>query len=149
MEGMCVLTWTFGRRYEGYFKNDMRNGYGKEIFETGKIYDGEWKDNKKNGYGKIYFKGGNVYYGEWKDDEINGYGTYICETGEWIHGGMWLNNKRHGRGILLLKEDPVIGEWVNGELQGKILRISKSSEIFEENWSDGKSISSQKILGFN
>ena len=41
--------WPDGRRYEGDWKDGVRDGNGIDTFSNGERYDGEWKDDKKNG----------------------------------------------------------------------------------------------------
>ena len=40
-----------GGKYEGNFKDGMKNGKGTYIYSNGSKYEGEWKDNKKHGKG--------------------------------------------------------------------------------------------------
>jgi hypothetical protein len=46
MHGYGLLTWKDGKKYEGYFVNDKREGQGKFTWKDGRIYDGMWKDGK-------------------------------------------------------------------------------------------------------
>ncbi len=40
MHGKGVYTWKDGRRYEGEYINDKKQGYGKYIWTDGRIYMG-------------------------------------------------------------------------------------------------------------
>ena len=42
-----------GSIYEGWWKDDNANGYGRLIRASGDIYEGEFKDGKFNGIGKF------------------------------------------------------------------------------------------------
>ena len=56
--------------FEGEYKNEKRNGKGKEYdYYTKKIiFDGEYIDNKRNGIGKEYDKNGVLRFkGEFKE----------------------------------------------------------------------------------
>jgi hypothetical protein len=39
-------------------------------------YEGEWKDNKKEGWGKKVYEDTSYYIGHWENDKKNGYGMY-------------------------------------------------------------------------
>ena len=47
---MARFTWSDGKKYEGHYEDDKRNGHG-DIFSLsdGRIYEGQWRDNKMNG----------------------------------------------------------------------------------------------------
>lgn len=40
----------------------MKNGKGIFYFKEGCVYDGEWKDNKMNGFGKLFYPNGKMAY---------------------------------------------------------------------------------------
>lgn len=42
-------------RYEGYMRNEEKNGHGALYFKDGGHYEGEWKDDKMHGFGKLYY----------------------------------------------------------------------------------------------
>jgi antitoxin component YwqK of YwqJK toxin-antitoxin module len=47
----------------------MRNGRGKFYYQDGGYYDGQWKNDQMNGYGKLYYDGGALAYeGNWIND---------------------------------------------------------------------------------
>ena len=104
--GKGKYTYQNGDVYEGMWSDDVKDGYGKLIFENdsktyvgdfisgvfegwgtlhilgGEKYEGEWKNGKKSGEGTYYYPFGNIYTGEWKDDKRNGKGTYIYPFGK-------------------------------------------------------------------
>jgi hypothetical protein len=45
-------------RYEGEWKDGMREGRGKMVFHVGGSYEGEWKSNSYHGKGVVTFPGG-------------------------------------------------------------------------------------------
>jgi len=47
---------------------------GTFYYDNGNKYEGDWKNDTMNGYGKYYFSNGDKYEGEWKDGKINGKG---------------------------------------------------------------------------
>lgn len=51
-----------GAIYEGWRKNGLRWGPGRQIESNGLIYDGEWADNLPNGYGQVtYYPNNNTF----------------------------------------------------------------------------------------
>lgn len=35
--------------------NGLKHGYGKFYYQDGGYYEGQWKNNKMDGYGKLYY----------------------------------------------------------------------------------------------
>ena len=46
MHGYGEYSWSDGRRYEGEFNNDLKNGRGTFIWPDGRKYEGEWLNGK-------------------------------------------------------------------------------------------------------
>lgn len=58
-----------GTRYEGHFKDDLKDGHGKLSYElTGDCYEGEWSRDNIHGDGKFSFSNGDVYLGKFRDN---------------------------------------------------------------------------------
>ena len=51
MDGYGVLQIQKKSVYEGYFKDDVANGFGTIIFENGDHYTGEWLKGQMHGIG--------------------------------------------------------------------------------------------------
>jgi hypothetical protein len=49
--------------YEGQFKDDIYNGFGRFIYSNGNYYIGNWLDGKRSGFGKLVDKSGRIYEG--------------------------------------------------------------------------------------
>ena len=59
--------------YEGQFKDDVYNGFGRFIYSNGNYYIGNWLDGKRSGYGKLVEnKTGRVYEGQWQFSKFIG-----------------------------------------------------------------------------
>jgi hypothetical protein len=58
-------------KLEKYLENqlDNLNNNSIEIDKKCDIYEGNWKNDKKNGYGKMTYSDGTIYEGEWENDE--------------------------------------------------------------------------------
>lgn len=61
-----------GSVYEGQFRNEYKDGYGRQIWDDGEYYLGQFKDNKREGLGKFVFKSGRVQQGRWENDQFKG-----------------------------------------------------------------------------
>jgi hypothetical protein len=88
---------------------DCKNGAGKKEDHFGK-YVGFFKNSLKEGYGKFTFSNGEIYEGQWQNDRPTK-GKYTWKTGEYWDGGVWLklnyknfssNVVPNGNGILTL-----------------------------------------------
>ena len=49
--------------YIGQWKNGLRHGKGKQLWNDGSIYEGCWLENTANGYGRLIHSDGDVYLG--------------------------------------------------------------------------------------
>ena len=59
----------------------LRHGQGTQVWPDGARYEGEWRNNQANGFGKFWHADGDIYEGEWKDDKANGKGVYLHVNG--------------------------------------------------------------------
>ena len=98
LEYMDHYTFKNGACYKGQWKNNMRNGYGVNIWPDNAKFEGFWKNNKANGKGTFYHTNGDVIEGNWIDDKLSGFGTYIHKSGQ-KYEGMWVDDVQHGFGI--------------------------------------------------
>ena len=117
--------------YEGEYKDEKREGYGKYIYENGEYYIGEWLKDKMHGKGILYYNIGNIKYeGEFVNSKKEGKGKYIYENGEY-YIGEWLNDKMHGKGILYYENGNIKydGDFYNGKIEGKGKYIYESGDI--------------------
>ena len=55
-----------GRRYEGSFANDKKEGYGEYYWADGKAYKGKWLDGKQHGEGIYIRANGKERKGLWE-----------------------------------------------------------------------------------
>ena len=46
MDGTGVFTWADGRKYEGEYVEDKKEGHGIFTWPDQRRYDGQWKDGK-------------------------------------------------------------------------------------------------------
>ena len=67
MHGFGKIEWADGRRYEGEYENDKKQGQGTFYWADGRKYVGSWKNGKQHGQGEYYLKNGDKKIGEWVD----------------------------------------------------------------------------------
>ena len=68
--------------YEGYIKDNKRNGKGRYTWHDGNRYEGDWVDDQKEGMGKFSWTTGDVYEGEYKADKRHGVGVKNYNNGD-------------------------------------------------------------------
>jgi hypothetical protein len=134
--------------YEGSFKNGVLSGTG--IVNIGDEYDkvyqvsyiGEFKGGNLNGFAKKVWPDGSYYEGQWNENVlINGTASFAGEftySGEMSYRGEILTNKSEkyekrallnldGKGKLYTaKGDTLIGDFRNGQINGKGLYLSSN-----------------------
>lgn len=166
--GFGIQLFSNGRKYEGYWKNDMYNLYGRIIDEKGVVYEGNFVNGKLNGKGiesyfidedkRYYYKGeffddnkhgqGEIetktysYEGQFRNNYKNGKGKYISKVkgNEFVYEGNFDNDNFNEFGVLTyLNEEYYEGEFQNGEFHG----IGKytyplTNEVHEGNYENGK-----------
>lgn len=106
-------------------------------------YTGSWKDNLKDGFGIQVFENGNKYEGDWKNNKMNGQGTlWILDQKRSLrrrYTGDWVNGKKHGRGTMFFpNEDRYDGFWMDNEPQGEGRMIYRNGDVYVGQWSAGK-----------
>ena len=103
--------------YEGYWKNNARNGEGTMYwYNLGQEYTGEWLDGVQWGKGENiwYLKRidasqyllRNHYCGNFVNGERDGWGCFYYANGA-MYEGEWKQNVRHGRGTFTFKNGSV------------------------------------------
>ena len=117
--GQGNIIYANGTKYEGTFKNDYHDGYGKLMQSNGEIYEGEWKKGKINGKGMRIHSNGNKYIGNYVNNVRNGNGHLIFVNGE-SYNGNFINGKANGIGIFKFKNGNIYeGEFKDNLIMGK------------------------------
>ena len=108
-----------GSVYEGEWKDDIRNGYGKMTWPGGRVYEGQLQKSIRNGIGKMTWPDGSVYEGEWKDGIRNGYGKMTWPDGR-VYEGQYINGIKTGYGKMTWPDGKVYrGEWKDDKINSK------------------------------
>ena len=111
--------YKLGLIYEGYWKDNKKNGIGIEKKLDGSLYEGEFKNGKKNGIGIYYWKDNSVYFGNWLDNNCHGFGVFK-NGNKSKYQGEFLYNKRSGYGELIKYNNGsfYFGFWSNNKRKG-------------------------------
>ncbi|CAD8159648.1 unnamed protein product [Paramecium octaurelia] len=94
--------------------NFQNEEYICETYLDGSIYEGFKKNQKKNGQGSLYYSDGGFYIGQWQNDVMNGYGSLYYPSGKLAYQGCWVNGKFQGKGMLF-NENPKDCQDINYE----------------------------------
>ena len=119
-------------RYEGFWGNNKREGYGVYIFSNHNRYEGDWKNGKKEGKGIFYFNSGERYEGDFKNGNFEGKGVFYFNSGNRYEGD-FKNDKKDGHGIFYYKNgDRRMGDYSNDEPIGKHIILTKIGNVRTE-----------------
>ncbi len=71
------MLYASGRRYEGYWQDDLRHKRGYERYANHNTYIGEFSKGKANGHGVYrWWSTGEVYDGQWEKGIRQGKGFF-------------------------------------------------------------------------
>ena len=88
--------------YDGHYHMNDREGKGKSYMNGKLVYDGEWKNNKPNGYGKLYDKSEKkLHEGTWKNGKLETFQFIVEYSDEGI------SKKSTQEGVVLSLNIPV------------------------------------------
>ena len=113
--------------------------------EQGTKYEGEWKNNLKEGIGKMTFGTEGEYTGHFVAGQRNGEGVYKYLKTKDLYSGSWKNGLKHGKGTFIFYDTKmkIVGDWFNGQiLEGKWI-FSNGTYFegkFENNYPKGEGI---------
>eukprot|EP01035_Chromulina_nebulosa_P017113 gene17113-22627_t len=141
-KNVVVFPFITGSKYKGEWKNDKKDGFGKEISPNGNVYTGEWADDLYHGRGTLWVKKDkklkHLYVGDWANGLKEGFGVYYYDN-EDVYQGEWKNDKRCGNGKLSYKNgDYYLGEWADDYQNGLGALHLLNGNIYEGMWLNGK-----------
>ena len=117
--GRGILVQKDGKKYEGYWKNNLPNIKGKSTDLKGNVYDGEYLNGKAHGYGILIDKNKYTYEGMFINDKQHGLGkeTWIDGT---TYNGDFINGQKSGKGEYRTTDGTIyIGEFQGNQINGK------------------------------
>ena len=131
-EGYGVLLKRGGVKFEGYWRNNVFEPYGRFIY-NGIVWEGEFEAGKLNGQG-IENSEKLKYEGEFLKGLKNGEGKLVSQNEKFT--GSFLKDKKHGNGIVRYLKDgnTYEGEFANGKLNGIGCFMWKNGESYTGNF---------------
>lgn len=156
-EGVGILGYADGSKYEGNFENGKLNGYGTWYFANGEKYVGMFYQNYCHGRGIHYKNDGSKIIGVWergsyigtllnkngeegciKGDCDMGSGVYIFKDGKAKYEGSFENGAPNGEGICHYSEGNWYeGSWVNGKFNGVGAMYMLDGNVVSGIWQEG------------
>ncbi|XP_050577445.1 MORN repeat-containing protein 3-like isoform X2 [Bombus affinis] len=134
----------FKSHYIGEWKNDVKEGIGKEVDRDGWMYNGSWLNGKKHGCGilsKISKEDHTIhryYIGQWVAGKKQGFGHNWFEDGSYYEGD-FCRNKRHGYGRMWhCNGDYYEGAWKDDFYHGMGLLVKENGNKYEGQFIKGK-----------
>jgi len=157
LQGVGVLEYADGSKYEGNFSDGELTGYGIWYFATGEKYIGMFRNNYCHGRGVHYKADGDKITGIWEHgvyignrfnengeegciqgDCENGVGTYIFKGGKAKYEGDFLNGRPNGQGLCHYSEGNWYeGAWANGSFEGLGEMYMLDGSIISGIWKSG------------
>ncbi|XP_075444127.1 ALS2 C-terminal-like protein isoform X1 [Ascaphus truei] len=130
MQGYGICEYVDESVYKGYFKDDLRHGFGileRPVSTNDPFkYTGSWESDKRSGYGVWdNTDKGERYIGMWQDNVKHGQGIVVTHSGA-CYQGIFHLNKLVGTGVLL-SEDCTVFE---GEFTEELLLAGKGKLTF-------------------
>ena len=117
--GRGLFIWEDKGFYLGYWKNDKRDGKGRNNYSNGNVYQGTYKNGKKEGRGIYKWKNGDIYMGEFKNDLKEGTGKYKFRNGDKFIGSFKMD-KIDGNGTYIwANKNSFIGQFKNDKIEGE------------------------------
>ncbi|KAM5157645.1 ALS2 C-terminal-like protein [Mantella aurantiaca] len=111
MQGYGICEYADESVYKGYFKDNLRHGFGILENLASKTnpfkYTGSWEKDKRTGYGVWESsEKGERYIGRWQDNRRHGPGIVIFHT-SCCYQGIFNSNKLVGPGVLITEDGTV------------------------------------------
>lgn len=123
--GFGKIRYKKGDYYEGEWANDKKNGRGKLIEKKlfgvfAETYDGYFKDDQKEGEGRQELKSGLIYTGQFRSGKFNGEGKLEDQANKFSYKGQFIHGKQHGKGMeKYVDGSSYEGQFSNGLKHGK------------------------------
>uniref|UniRef100_A0A8C5PBD3 ALS2 C-terminal like n=2 Tax=Leptobrachium leishanense TaxID=445787 RepID=A0A8C5PBD3_9ANUR len=155
--GVCLVPSSLEDRYDCYkchWVNGAMLGYGICEFADESVYKGYFKDNMRHGYGVLenLASGSNPfkYTGNWYKDKMSGYGVWDSSHKGERYIGMWRNNQRQGHGIVLTHMGACYqGTFSLNKLVGPGILISEDGSVYEGEFTEECLLAGKGKLTFN
>lgn len=115
--GFGEETTSTGDKFQGSYVNDLKTGTGRLTKEKDVVYLGMFKEDEFYGMGRLETPT-EVYIGHWKKSMKNGLGYYLDKSKGESYFGDWSMNQRNGIGTSSCPEGKYKGYWSNNKRHG-------------------------------
>ncbi|XP_067844064.1 alsin isoform X4 [Heptranchias perlo] len=138
--------------YQGHWKEGKMHGHGIYNYATGEVYEGCFQDNMRHGHGllrsgKLTSSCPSMFIGQWAQDKKMGYGVFDDITRGEKYMGMWLDDVRHGNGVVVTQFGLYYeGAFSNNKMAGYGILLSEDDTSFEGEFSDDWILNGKGIL---
>jgi len=132
-----------GSTFSGQLVCGRRHGRGIWMSPT-EQYTGQWKDDQRDGHGKQTWSDGRQYDGQFSDGKFDGHGRMEWHTpnGLMVYEGQYVNDLKHGIGKYTWPDNRVYeGQWVQGHRSGHASYTNLNGEEKCGIWKDDKILS--------
>ncbi|XP_069585232.1 ALS2 C-terminal-like protein isoform X2 [Ranitomeya imitator] len=154
--GICLIPDSARDRYDCYkchWRNGAMYGYGICEYADESVYKGYFKDNVRHGFGVLENRTSSAtswtYTGSWEKDKRSGYGVWETVDNSERYIGMWQENQRHGLGIVLLNTGACYqGVFISNKLVGPGVLITEDNNIYEGEFTEDCFLSGKGKLTF-
>ncbi|MDR3079160.1 MAG: hypothetical protein LBU15_03945 [Rickettsiales bacterium] len=138
LSGKGNCNFAKGGSYEGDFRDNKFNGWGRRVFASGEQYEGNFKDGKFEGLGKYVHVNGDFYEGYFEDGKFEGWGKYVLTKGGFYEGN-FKDNKFNGWGRREFANCNFYeGYFEDGKFEGWGRQIFPNGNFYEGYFKDGK-----------
>ncbi|KAM3909778.1 ALS2 C-terminal-like protein isoform 2-T2 [Leptodactylus fuscus] len=154
--GICLIPDSSSDRYDCYkchWRNGAIQGYGICEYADESVYKGYFKDNMRHGFGIFENRSSTAtawkYTGNWEGDKRSGYGVWESSDNSERYIGMWQENQRHGLGIVLLNTGSCYqGVFNANKLVGPGVLVTEDSSMYEGEFTEECFLSGKGKLTF-
>ncbi|KAI8761234.1 alsin, partial [Biomphalaria glabrata] len=151
--GVFTLVKSSGKEIQkGHWKDGKLNGKGIISYANGDYYEGYFQDGQRFGHGMLQ-RGrhksncSSVYIGEWLNNQKDGYGVHDDILKGEKYMGMWVENFRHGSGVLVTLDGMYFeGTFVQNKLTGFGVMISDDNTLYEGDFVGTTYLSGKGVL---
>lgn len=127
-----------GAIYGGEIKNGLPHGIGLMFYKDGAVYRGRFDCGKCSGPGALNMTNGSIFVGGFNNDTIKK-GIYYDKQFDSFYYGAFENRLRSGLGKYFYKDGSISeGTYVNGKLNGLVLRTGSDNTAHEEYYIAGQ-----------
>ena len=119
--------------YEGYFKNNVKEGTGRLVTVTSEVFEGTFQGGRRK-LGKSTLPSGRVYEGKWSMAQMreDGKGKEKYEDGS-SYVGEFEADRREGQGVMTYADGTkYTGSWNKDQIHGSGTRTDKTGGVTEQ-----------------